>query len=212
MQPGQQRIAEPGEQCCQRGKLFGRPEQAGVFRCGQGGARQHHGESHDDADMQPRHCEQMRQASGTEGVVIVNRHGVLEPRQQGDGERSGGAGDGGRNAPGDDLTQPLDQAERCAGRARRHQFGRPQRKAGAAEAGIKSVALQIPAARIGRRPGCPHQGSHAHHVAGAQDGTVVAAQADAQIPRLRYGAVVQPHCLQCYAPPLRQRLDRAHRA
>ena len=49
-------------------------------------------EAHDDADMQPGHRQQMRQAGIAEAVVVGRRIAILEPGQQRHRDRAGGAG------------------------------------------------------------------------------------------------------------------------
>jgi hypothetical protein len=130
-------------------------------------------------------------------------------------QRGGDAGAVGRqhrlDPPRDGVAQRLDAARETRRRTQRHHLALAEREAVAPQAAEEGVALQVPAARIGRRRGRAQQRAQAHGVAGIRS-RVAGPQPHAQGAGKRRIRAVQPNVAQHDAAADRQRLDAEHGA
>jgi hypothetical protein len=115
-------VSTMGQQRRQRCQLPDRPVQTSAFRGGkrEPGASQR--PSHDDADVQARHCQQMREPRGAESVMIRRRNAGRDPGQQGDRDGARRTRHNRRDMAGDGLAQPLHRAQHTAWRRCRQAF------------------------------------------------------------------------------------------
>ena len=198
MHAGQHHVAAAGSQSRQSGQLLGRPVQTGILGRREREARECQRPAHDDADMQSRDRQQMRQAGGAERLVVRRRNAGRDPGEQSDRHRAGSTGHHRRDVLGDRLTQALHQAERTSRRRFGDPLHRTQRVAGAALSAEPGIALQVPGARIGGRHRRTDQRAQADRVAG-RDRLRVALLQPYPNPALQFVAAVQLHRFQSNA-------------
>ena len=203
MRAGQRQIEQPGEQGCDRRDMFDRPAQGHMLRKRQQAAAQRKRQAHDDADMQSRHCQQMRQPAGLKRRAVAGRdcggHAGQQRRRDGTvhaGQRRQDArGDGGPDTfPFRVDARVLAAVEPCCW---------PDGEAITAETAEIRVPLRVPAAGIagwGRRP---QQRPDADPVTRAQRRVVTAAQPDPDAA-VQNRSAIQRHIPKRHAAAVRQ--------
>ena len=206
---GQHHVESAHGQSDQGRQRLGRPEQAGTLRTGEAQAGDRHRESHDDADMQPRHRQQMRQAGVAERLVFGLRDAGLAAGQQSDADRPRRARHHRDNPSGDGFAEALYPA-RGAGRCGFGQpFHRSQGVAGAAEPGVERVALQVPPAGVAGWGRGADEGANLSRVSGCDGASVGLAQPHPDGAAQWWVCLVKPNGIEGHTPSVREIFDRA---
>jgi hypothetical protein len=115
MRAGEQSVNRAGAEGGQGGDRFDRQMQGCPLMPGQQKTCGRECQPHDDADMQPRHRQDMREPCGDEGVALRRRDGLLVPGQQRDGDGAGFDRQGCQDARGDARAQRLQPPRQRAG-------------------------------------------------------------------------------------------------